>query len=158
MSEHILYYNRFSTDTFAKAMNECLKQKPDGVIVVPSTLETTRRFTDIMHQEQIPFVLLDSYMPDLKPLSFFGQDSFASGYFAARMLMMLAPQEKEIMLMKQTYKGMIASKQQDNRETGFRHYMKDHFPKVLIHEVDLKLEDKPEQHDEQLEQFFKSHP
>ena len=47
VSEHILYYNRFQTDTFAKAMNECLKQKPDGVIVVPSTLETTRRFTDI---------------------------------------------------------------------------------------------------------------
>ena len=158
VQEHILYYNRFSTDTFAKAMNECLKQEPDGVIVVPSTLETTRRFTDIMHQKQIPFILLDSYMPDLKPLSFYGQDSFSSGYFAARMLMMLAPQEKEIMLMKQTYKGLVASKQQDNRETGFRHYMKDHFPKVVIHDIDLKMEDKNEQHDEQLEQFFKSHP
>jgi LacI family transcriptional regulator len=158
VQEHILYYNRFSTDTFAKAMNECLKQEPDGVIVVPSTLETTRRFTDIMHQKQIPFILLDSYMPDLKPLSFYGQDSFSSGYFAARMLMMLAPQEKEIMLMKQTYKGLVASKQQDNRETGFRHYMKDHFPKVVIHDIDLKMEDKNEQHDEQLELFFKNHP
>jgi LacI family transcriptional regulator len=158
VQEHILYYNRFSTDTFAKAMNECLKQELDGVIVVPSTLETTRRFTDIMHQKQIPFILLDSYMPDLKPLSFYGQDSFSSGYFAARMLMMLAPQEKEIMLMKQTYKGLVASKQQDNRETGFRHYMKDHFPKVVIHDIDLKMEDKNEQHDEQLELFFKNHP
>ena len=138
-------------------MKECLSQKLDGVIVVPSELEVTRRYTDLMHAKQIPFILLDSYMPDLKPLSFFGQDSFSSGYFAARMLMMLAPRETDIMLMKQMRNGNVASKQQENRETGFRHYMHDHFPKVKIHEVNLSLDDKPEQYDKVLEKFFSEH-
>ena len=158
ISNTVLYYNRFSPETFAKALNTVLAQNPDGVIMVPSKLEVTRRFTDIMHKRNIPFILLDSYMPDLKPLSFFGQDSFASGYFAARMLMMVAPQEKEIILMKQMRNGNVASKQQENRETGFRHYMHDHFPSVQIHEVNLSLDEKRENYDQILERFFEEHP
>ena len=154
----MMYYNRFSVDTFTRIMNECLKQAPYGVIIVPSRLDVTRRFTDQLHELGVPFILLDSYMPDLKPLSFFGQDSFSSGYFAARMLMMLAPKEKEIMLMKQMRNGNVASKQQENRETGFRHYMKDHFPDVTIHEVNLSLDDKREEYDRILEDFFTQHP
>ena len=97
-------------------------------------------------------------MPDLKPLSFYGQDSFQSGYFAARMLMMLAPNEKEIMLMKQMLNGNVASKQQENRETGFRHYMRDHFPEVVINELDLPLSESRAKYDTLLERFFKKHP
>ncbi len=155
---HMMYYNRFSVDTFTRVMNDCLKQKPDGVIIVPSRLDVTRRFTDQLHEDGVPFILLDSYMPDLKPLSFFGQDSFASGYFAARMLMLMAPKDKEIMLMKQMRSGNVASKQQENRETGFRHYMHDHFPEVEIHEVNLSLDDKREEYYPILEDFFKKHP
>ena len=158
ISNKVLYYNRFSPETFAKLMNEVLKQEPDGVIIVPSQIDTTRRFTDMMHERNIPFILLDSFMPDLKPLAFFGQDSFASGYFAARMLMMMAPKEKEIMLMKQMRNGNVASKQQENRETGFRHYMRDHFPSVTINEVNLPLDEKREEYDKILDTFFKSHP
>lgn len=97
-------------------------------------------------------------MPDLKPLSFYGQDSFCSGYFAAKMLMLIASGEKEIMLMKQTKNGKVASKQQENREVGFRHYMQDHFPKVKILELDLPLDGDKERYDEILEEFFVSHP
>ncbi len=158
ISNKVLYYNRFAPETFGKMMNEVLKQNPDGVIIVPSRLDITTKYTDIMHERNIPFILLDSYMPDLKPLSFFGQDSFASGYFAARMLMMNAPREKEIMLMKQMRNGNVASKQQENRETGFRHYMHDHFPQVTIHEVNLSLDEKREKFDDILEQFFTHHP
>lgn len=158
VSHKIMYYNRFSTETFAKVMSDVLKQSPDGVIVVPSKLGVTQKYTSIMHEQNIPFILLDSYMPDLKPLSFFGQDSFCSGYYAARMLMMMAPREKEIMLMKQMRNGNVASKQQENRETGFRHYMHDHFPHVVIHEVNLSLDEKRENYDAILERFFNSHP
>ena len=154
VSKKVVYYNRFDTNTFAKAMMEILKQEPDGVVIVPSQLDVTRKYTEIMHEKGIPFVLLDSYMPDLRPLAFFGQDSFASGYYAARMMMLFTPNEKEIMLMKQMHNGNVASKQQENRETGFRHYMHDHFPSVTIHEVNLSLDEKRENYDAILEKFF----
>ena len=154
----MMYYRRFNIETFEKVTAECLKESPDGVVVVPSRLDVTRKFTDALHARNIPFILLDSYMPDLKPLSFYGQDSFCSGYFAGRMLMLVASKEKEIMLMKQMKNGNVASKQQENRETGFRHYMHDHFPEIAITEVNLPLDVERSQYDKILEDFFKTHP
>lgn len=158
ISAHSIYYNRFKTESFVEACQQCLDANPDGVVVVPSTLELTRVFTDELHERQIPFILLDSYMPDLRPLSFYGQDSFQSGYFAARMLMLLAYNETEIMIMKQTIDGRVASKQQDNREVGFRHYMHDHFPKIKIVDLDLPFVNKKHSYDDTLENFFNEHP
>ncbi len=154
----MLYYTRFEDDTFAEATETCLNGAPDGVILVPSRLDNTRRFTNILHERNIPFILLDSYMPDLRPLSFYGQDSFCSGYFAARMLMLIAANEKKVMLMKLTKDGHVVSKQQENRETGFRHYMHDHFPDVEIIDLDLPLDVKRDKYDGVLEKFFKEQP
>lgn len=154
----IMYYDRFSSETFTETWQKCLELNPDGVIIVPSTLEKTREFTDVLHDRDIPFILLDSYMPDLKPLAFYGQDSFQSGYFAAKMLMLVASEEKEIMLMKQTVNGRVPSKQQANREVGFRHYMRDHFPDVEITEIDLPSEQSREFHNASLREFFEAHP
>ena len=152
------YYRRYDIDTSVQVTEECLKDKPDGVVVVPSRLAETKVFTDQLHANNIPFILLDSYMPDLRPLSFFGQDSFCSGYFAGRMLMLIAQGQKEIMLMKQMKNGNVASKQQENRETGFRHYMHDHFPEIDIIEVNLPLDVEREKYDDILEDYFSSHP
>ena len=154
----LLYYNRFDDATFEEAYQTCLAASPDGVIIVPTQLAITRQFTDILHDQNIPFVLLDSYMPDLRPLSFYGQDSFCSGYFAAKVLMMIAMNSTEIMMMKQMKNGRVASKQQDNREVGFRHYMHDHFPSIKITEVNLPLDESRETYDAILEMFFASHP
>ena len=154
----MLYYKRFEDDTFTAVCQECLKASPDGVIIVPSSLDLTRDFTDQLHERSIPFVMLDSFMPDLKPLSFYGQDSFCSGYFAAKMLMLIAGGSTEIMIMKQMKNGRVASKQQDNREVGFRHYMHDHFPNIRIEEVNLPLEEEKATYDDILEEYFTNHP
>ena len=126
--------------------------------MVPARLQETQIFTDRLHAASIPFILLDSYMPDLRPLSFFGQDSFCSGYFAGRMLMLIAKGQKQIMLMKQMKNGNVASKQQENRETGFRHYMHDHFPDINIIEVNLPLDVERDKYDDILEEYFSTHP
>ena len=158
VSLKLLYYERFNSTSFEQAAQECLNDNPDGVIVVPAKLEITRNFTDQLSDLSIPFILLDSYLPDLKPLAFFGQDSFQSGYFAARMMMLIASKEKEIMMMKQLKDGHVGSKQQSNRETGFRHYMRDHFPEIEITEVNLPLGQPKETFDEILDEFFQTHP
>ena len=154
----INYYKRFDTETFNNTFQEVIDSKPNGVIVVPSDYESTEAFTSQLHELSIPFILLDSSMPTLKPLSFFGQDSFSSGFFAAKMLMLLAHDEKEIMLMKLTKNGKVASKQQENREVGFRHYMKEHFPSIAITELILPMEGDRNTYDPLLDAFFDSHP
>ncbi len=154
----ILFYERSNEESFREQGKAIVEAKPEGVIVVPSSLMATRELTEQLHELNIPFIMLDSYMPDLKPLSFFGQDSFCSGFFAAKMLMMIADKEKEIMLMRQTKNGMVASKQQDNREVGFRHYMHDHFPGVKIIDLDLPLDGTRTEYSKMLERYFNLHP
>ena len=158
VSLRLIHYERFNHESFIAATEACFSAKPDGVILVPAKLELTQAFADKMHEQDIPFILLDSYLPDLKPLSFYGQDSFQSGYFAARMLMLIASREKEIFLMKHLKDGHIGSKQQSNRETGFRHYMHDHFPHITITEVNLPKGESREQYNQILERFFTEHP
>lgn len=155
---HVKYYKRFDENSFTQTAQECLEAKPDGLVIVPSDLDVTRAFTDTLHEKGIPFVMLDSYMPDLKPLAFYGQDSFSSGYFAARMLMLIANKEKEIILMKLTKNGRVVSKQQDNREVGFRHYMHDHFPDIQIIDLELPIGATHAQFDKLLEECFQEHP
>ena len=154
----VKYYKRFDAESFNKSFNEILDQEPNGVVIVPSDLEITQAFTDKLHEREIPFILLDSYMPTLNPLSFFGQDSLQSGYFAAKMLMLIANKEKEIMLMKQMKNGKVASKQQENREVGFRQYMHDYYPGVKIHELNLPLDEERSVYDDILQEFFDAHP
>ena len=154
----ILFYERSSEESFREQGQAVIDAQPEGVIVVPSSLEVTREFTDQLHQKSIPFIMLDSYMPDLRPLSFFGQDSFCSGFFAAKMLMMIANKETEIMLMRQTKNGIVVSKQQDNREVGFRHYMHDHFPNIKITEFCLPFKSTRSEYDSMIREFFATHP
>ena len=154
----IMYYSRLDSNSFIETYQKCLRKNPDGVILVPTTLEVTRQFTDELHDRNIPFILLDSYMPSLQPLSFYGQDSIQSGRFAARMLMLIAQKEESIMLMRQTKDGKMASRQQENREVGFRHYMEENFPNIKILEVNLPLDEERKRYDHILEKFFSEHP
>ncbi|MCF0243706.1 MAG: LacI family DNA-binding transcriptional regulator [Bacteroidaceae bacterium] len=153
-----LYYSRYDMDDFMRQCDICIKAQPSAVVLVPVHADVTKPFTDKLHALDIPIMLLDSYLPELNPLSFFGQDSFSSGYFAAKMLMLLASRDKQIMLMKQMKNGKVSSKQQENREIGFKNYMRGHFPDVEILELDLPLETQPEDYAKTLEEFFDSHP
>lgn len=158
ISLEIRYYERMQENAFLIEGEALLDENPDGVIIVPTTLPVTKLLTDKLHERSIPFVLLDSYMADLSPLTFYGQDSFCSGYFAAKMLMLIAAKESKIMLMRQTKNGSVVSKQQHNREIGFRHYMHEHFPQVEIIDLDLPFEVPRSQYDSMLEEFFMAHP
>ncbi|MCF0202203.1 MAG: LacI family DNA-binding transcriptional regulator [Bacteroidaceae bacterium] len=153
----ILYYKRYESEDFISKCTACIEAKPSAVVLVPTFPEITKTFTDKLHASNIPLILLDSYIPELNPLSFFGQDSFSSGYFAAKMLMLLASDDKRIAIVKQKKDGKVSSRQQENREIGFRNYMRSHFPNVEILELDLPLDVSNEQYSELLEAFFDEH-
>ena len=58
----IRFYERSNEESFREEGNKILEASPEGVIVVPSSLDVTREFTEALHHKSIPFILLDSYM------------------------------------------------------------------------------------------------
>lgn len=118
------YYDQFEGSSFAAAAERIWDKKPDGVVIVPQNFDVTQTFCRRLQGQGIPFVFLDSNVPEIEPLAFFGQDSLKSGYFAGRIFMMQAGEHaRRILLMKLMSKGRVASRQQEYREVGFREYM-----------------------------------
>ena len=147
------YYDPYDYQSFVNASDAIIAQHPDGVMVAPTVREYTRIFTGQLAELDIPYIYIDSNIKDIPPLAFFGQNSRQSGYFAARMLMLLAGNEKEIVI----FRKIVGSNQQENREKGFRQYMKEHHPACNILELDLHAE----RNDEDalmLDNFFREHP
>lgn len=124
----VVYYDQYEYSSFINAGEDILRKEPDGVLLAPTIPEMTARFTDKLQEREIPYIFIDSNVDSLNPLAFFGQKSDQSGYFAARMAMMLGECPKEIVIFRQINEGRLGSNQQENREKGFRKYMQEHFP------------------------------
>lgn len=153
----IVYYDQYEYASFINAGEEILKLNPDGVMLAPTIPETTAQITDKLQKEEIPYIFIDSNIPDLKPLAFFGQHSEQSGYFAARMAMLLGERPKEIVIFRQINEGRLGSNQQENREKGFRKYMQEHFPECKIVELNLYAK-RPDEDERLLKDFFAANP
>ena len=155
-SVKISYYDPYDYHSFADASEAILAEQPDGVMVAPTAPQYTKKFTDRLQERDIPYIYIDSNIKDVPPLAFYGQNSRQSGYFAARMLMLLTGDKQEIVIFRKIHEGIVGSNQQENREIGFRQYMKEHHPSCNILELDLHAE-RNDEDQRMLEEFFRNH-
>ena len=151
------YYDPYDYRSFAREARSIVEMPPDGVLFAPTAPQYTTPFTDELEKLDIPYIYIDSNIKDVPPLAFFGQNSRQSGYFAARMLMLLARDEKEIVIFRKIHEGIVGSNQQENREIGFRQYMEEYHPSCTILELDLHAE-RNDEDNEMLDELFRTHP
>lgn len=100
----VVYYDQYEYSSFINAGEDILRKEPDGVLLAPTIPEMTARFTNKLQEREIPYIFIDSNVDSLNPLAFFGQKSDQSGYFAARMAMMLGECPKEIVILDKSTK------------------------------------------------------
>lgn len=157
ISANITHYDPYDYNSFVATSQAVIEEQPDGVMFAPTVPQYTKGFTDALNELGIPYIYIDSQIKDAPPLAFFGQNSHQSGYFAARMLMLLAVNAREIVIFRKIHEGVIGSNQQESREIGFRQYMQEHHPACNILELnlhaDLNIEDS-----RMLDDFFREHP
>lgn len=151
------YYDQYTRGSFIEAGKRLLEASPDGMITSPTIESETASFVKEMRERNIPYIFIDSNIPELKPLAFYGQHANRSGYFAARMMKMLMQGATELVIFRQIYEGRLGSNQQLYREEGFYTYMKRYFPELQMWKLNLyakhPAEDKP-----LLDNFFEAHP
>lgn len=153
----IVYYDQYIYSSFMESGNQVLEHKPDGIILAPTIPETTSQFVSQLEQCNIPYIFIDSNIPSLNPLAFYGQKSEQSGYFAGRMIMLLGEKPKDIVIFRQINEGRLGSNQQENREKGFRKYMQEHYPTCNIYILNLYAK-QLDKNEALLNLFFKEHP
>ena len=157
-SVKINYYDPYDYHSFENASEAILALQPDGVMVAPTAPQYTKGFTDQLQALDIPYIYIDSNIKEEPALSFYGQNSHQSGYFAARMLMLLAGEDaQEIVIFRKINEGIVGSNQQERREIGFREYMQKHHPACRIWELDLHAK-RDSEDTLMLDEFFQEHP
>ncbi len=151
------YYDQYESGSFTLAAQKLLQSEPDGMVISPAIEKETEKIAQLLDRDHIPYVFIDSNIPHLHPLTFYGQHAQKSGHFAARMMKLMLQGEKELVIFRQINAGRLGSNQQLNREEGFRTYMKEHYPEVSMLEVNLyakqPIEDEPILHE-----FFRMNP
>ena len=103
------YYDPYDYRSFAHAAHDIIEQRPDGVLFAPTIPQYTTPFTNELEALHIPYIYIDSNIKEAPALSFFGQNSHQSGYFAARMLMLLAGDAQEIVIFRKINEGIVGS-------------------------------------------------
>ena len=85
---NVINYTYSQTDikTYLNSFNKLIKDKPDGIILVPAFNNKTKNILKKLELAKIPYFFLNINLKGFKNLSFIGQDSFKSGYLAAKLL------------------------------------------------------------------------
>ena len=155
---HLSYYDPYDYHSFVEASGQILAMEPDGVLFAPTVPQYTKPFTDGLTQHHTPYIYIDSNIKEEPALAFYGQNSRQSGYFAARMLMLLAGKNApEIVIFRKINEGIVGSNQQERREIGFREYMQEHHHACRIWELNLHAK-RDSEDTQMLDEFFKKHP
>ncbi len=145
ISFKIFQYDPFNDESFKAECDNLIESQPDAVIIGPIfNFNIMKGFVDRLEENSLPYALLDSNWSEFNPVTFYGQDSLKSGEFSGRIMQMATKGDaNEIVIFRVMGEGRVASRQQMNREVGFRNYMKENCPKCKILDVNLYAYDKP---------------
>lgn len=130
---HVFTYDQFNDETFETQAKIAIESQPSAIVIGPIfNHKIMSKFVNRLEELTIPYSLLDSYWADFNPVCFYGQDSRRSGEFSAKIMLLAAGTTHKIALFKLMGEGRVASRQQLDRETGFREYVKTHSPETEI--------------------------
>jgi LacI family transcriptional regulator len=95
----------------------------NAVLLTPFFKKESLSLTEKLTKHQIPFSFLDSMIEQVDFISYYGQDSFQSGYIAAKLMFEKQTDIQKVLIVRTKRKGESFSNQTEQRLLGFKHYM-----------------------------------
>ncbi len=153
---HTYLFDLNSKASFIAQTDKILSRNIDGVLLAPSFIEESTHFALRCKEKKIPYVFINSDIPNQDSLCYIGPDLMKSGYLAAHLMNYgISTQEKVLVV--------NISKEIDNhhhllrKEEGFRRYFEDHQKAVEIVKVDIRHTDYSSI-EKSLKEVFSQHP
>ena len=87
------FYDRSRSDSFLNESRKVIDMLPDGILAAPVITRLASEFFQKIPAE-VPYVLFDTNVPDIRALSFIGQNSFQSGMVCGRLMDLLLSGKK----------------------------------------------------------------
>ena len=153
-----VFYDHSGIQSYKEAGERLLEQQPDAVLIAPNFMDETLQITCQLDEKEIPYTLIDVNIEDANAMMFIGQDSFQSGYIAAKILMdRYAGKFTDVALFVADSGQHTNEVQMQHRVKGFMKFINAMPVKPVVHEVRLKVND-ARATEEGLDAFFASHP
>lgn len=133
------FFDLNDKDSFIKQANVILRKKADGVLLSPSFIDEAIRFTSSCQKKGIPYVFIDSNIPEQQSTCYIGPHLFQSGYLGAKLSTYGLKNTNKVMMV--NIAREIDSHNYLQIEKGFRLYFSDHQQKKDIVRVDIRQTD-----------------
>ncbi|WP_432713209.1 LacI family DNA-binding transcriptional regulator [Pedobacter sp.] len=134
------FFDQNDKKSFEVQSELALKHKPDGILLAPMFMEESRLFADTCKQLAIPYVFINSDIPDHNSLCYIGPNLKHSGSLGAHLVNYLVSDKDQILIVN-------ISKEIDNlhhlirKEEGFKAYFKSHQLPNPILKLDIRATD-----------------
>lgn len=123
ISVYTYIFNPYQVDSFLKKAQEATQAAPDGILLAPVFHREVLPFFNQWDAIKIPYVLFNTQIPEATPLSYIGQDSYQSGFLAAKLLSFGLPDPCTVMIA-HINEDIPNSAHLIEKEAGFRQYFR----------------------------------
>lgn len=141
-------FNQDDKISFTKQYKLILKKKTDGVLLAPVFIKETIVFIKACRKAGIPYVFIDSDIPNQERLCYIGPDLFQSGYLGGHLISYGITEKGKVMVVNIS-KDVNSAKEIEDRhrffrkEEGLRAYFENNRMKNEIVKVDIEQTDYP---------------
>ena len=148
------FFNQYDISSFINIAKEVLTLEPDAVCIAPIFKDEAVNFTKELSRKKTPFSFIDSMIDNSNFLSYYGQNSFQSGYVAARLMFETLPPKSQIIIARTKRKGSI-SNQTEKRYNGFKQFIQDNQLENDIQLINFEIgKDEDESSKQELHRVF----
>lgn len=153
----LLPYRHADEANYREVCHQMTHEEADALLIAPNFRESTLELTRHLDAQQTPYLFVDYNVKEAHPISYIGQESWQSGYLAAKVLMREYQEGDELVLFMTGSKKSPAEIQMQRRLEGFTTYLSEHYSQLPIYDVVLDKEN--ETYNQQvLDDLFNRHP
>lgn len=133
------FFDLSDKESFVTQSGLILEKGVHGVLLSPSFIEQSRKFTEECQKLKIPYVFIDSNIPEQRSLSYIGPHLLKSGYVGAKLLTYRLKSKNKVLVV--NISNEIENYNYLQIEEGFRSYFKDNDIENEIIRMDIKETD-----------------
>ena len=115
-------FNQYDVKSFKTAAGQILLSAPDAVLLAPVFTDETLIFNQELKKMEIPLSFLDSMIEQADFSTYYGQNSFQSGYLAAKLLLNSLPTASKVLTITTNITG-TETHQTKVRYAGFKQFI-----------------------------------
>jgi LacI family transcriptional regulator len=138
------FFDLYEKDSFKEVAEAVTRDNPDGILVAPIFYHETLPFFEQFRSTGTPYVLFNTNIPEVDPLSFIGQNLFQSGKLGAELMHLALHGDGGALAVLHINEDLGNSVHLAEKEKGFREYFQEqHHPGPEVRTLNLYSPNEP---------------